>query len=640
MAAVLAGMSFTSCQDVLDEEPRSIFEPGFFETDAGIEGGLTGLYQNLRYLWGNMYYYQSQETGTDEYTWAQSADGNWKDADLSGIGNLTPSSCRADALWGNAFRNINSASSLIVNGEKGGLDKSLLGEARFFRAFYYFDLVRTFGGVPLDLGSGELMPNTTPSRISKRNTVPEVYKAIFADLEKAVADLNDAPRFFGTVSKNTARLVLAKAYLTFAWWLENPNNVATYPAADRKDLNGKSAAQYYQMAYDMALAAINEPGSYKLMDTYRDAFLAEKDYQNTEVMLVADHTESDGFYNGGDLGYAGGNGTESVTVWATTWNYCNIRAFYDNNGEAVQFDPLGREAAQAYGRPWTRMCPTHEALAMFNDRDLDSRFDGSFVSAYRGNWQRNGKSNETAYIDKTEKLPIEKDGIVLLFTDEQVGGVEYPTGGFGDSNMGAGHKAGTSYWIIEPDMVSRYAHPALWKYGTYRTDNNGGMGSPNGALTRPIPILRYSEFYLIAAEAAVKGATGAKSAADLVNVVRERAGKKNWDKMTNAAVSEDNSAALVAKTPANIDIKYILDERAREFFGEGMRWYDLARTQTWEERAGQYTIVDIKDGAYNDKQTIKRTIEKFHYLRPIPQGQLDAMEMTDDEKKAFQNPGY
>ena len=39
-------------------------------------------------------------------------------------------------------------------------------------------------------------------------------------------------------------------------------------------------------------------------------------------------------------------------------------------------------------------------------------------------------------------------------------------------------------------------------------------------------------------------------------------------------------------------------------------------------------------------RTYSRTIEAFHYLRPIPQGQLDGMEMTEEEKDAYQNPGY
>jgi hypothetical protein len=35
-----------------------------------------------------------------------------------------------------------------------------------------------------------------------------------------------------------------------------------------------------------------------------------------------------------------------------------------------------------------------------------------------------------------------------------------------------------------------------------------------------------------------------------------------------------------------------------------------------------------------------RKIETHHYLRPIPTGQLNALEMTDAEKNAYQNPGY
>jgi hypothetical protein len=38
-------------------------------------------------------------------------------------------------------------------------------------------------------------------------------------------------------------------------------------------------------------------------------------------------------------------------------------------------------------------------------------------------------------------------------------------------------------------------------------------------------------------------------------------------------------------------------------------------------------------------QTVTRTIEPKHYIRPIPQGQLDGMDMTPEEKITYQNPG-
>jgi hypothetical protein len=137
----------------------------------------------------------------------------------------------------------------------------------------------------------------------------------------------------------------------------------------------------------------------------------------------------------------------------------------------------------------------------------------------------------------------------------------------------------------------------------------------------------------------VKGATGAVSARDLVNVLRARAGKQTFSVNDNKSVSIDNSAAMVAATPATITIDFILDERSREFWGEGYRWFDLVRTQTWAQRAGTYKIAG-EGYTSKDLETFTRNIPASHYLRPIPQAQIDGMEMSDEEKDAYQNPGY
>ena len=59
---------------------------------------------------------------------------------------------------------------------------------------------------------------------------------------------------------------MSKAYLTYGWWLENPNNIPTYPECDRTDPDGHDAAWYYQQAYDIATEAIDNPGPYGLME--------------------------------------------------------------------------------------------------------------------------------------------------------------------------------------------------------------------------------------------------------------------------------------------------------------------------------------------------------------------------------------
>lgn len=624
--AVLA----SSCSKVLDEQPKTIYTPDFFTTQMGVEGGLTALYAQLRYLYGNAYYYNILTTGTDEATYGASADGNFKSADLSGAEALLPNNANSQNLWGQAFTYINTASGIIENAENVGLDKSMIAEARFFRAFDYFQLVQTFGGVPLDLGAGELAFNNKAIRESVRNTVPEVYtRAIFPDLKTAMNDLPDVPRLTGTLTKNVARLFLAKAYLTYAWWLENPNGIATYPECPRTDPDGHDAKWYFQQAYDLSLLGIENPGPYGLMEHFWEISDGAHD-RNKEIMLYADHTENSEQYNGASLTYGSGGGADNFAGWMLNWNYPGMAA-KDNNGNSM--NPVLRTDQQTCGRPWSRMAPTHEAIATFTDKNKDSRYDGTFVYVFLTNWERGG--NKAEYVVGANGAHIGKNEAFLVFLTEEDPSVEYNY----DSGISMlGQSPNYDYFVVNPTGSSRLMYPKIWKLGPYRT-NTTGTGQPNASHSRPFNIAKFSEFYFIAAEAAVKGATGSKSARELINVLRARAGKwnysVNWDKKVNA----DYSNELTAATPSTITIDYILDERMREYYGDGFRWFDLVRTQTWDKRAGKYTVCGTNKSDHTPV-THTREIEKYHYLRPIPKSQLDNMKMDDAAKEAYQNPGY
>lgn len=624
--AVLA----SSCSKVLDEQPKTIYTPDFFTTQMGVEGGLTALYAQLRYLYGNAYYYSILTTGTDEATYGASADGNFKSADLSGAEALLPNNANSQNLWGQAFTYINTASGIIENAENVGLDKSMIAEARFFRAFDYFQLVQTFGGVPLDLGAGELAFNNKAIRESVRNTVPEVYtRAIFPDLKTAMNDLPDVPRLTGTLTKNVARLFLAKAYLTYAWWLENPNGIATYPECPRTDPDGHDAKWYFQQAYDLSLLGIENPGPYGLMEHFWEISDGAHD-RNKEIMLYADHTENSEQYNGASLTYGSGGGADNFAGWMLNWNYPGMAA-KDNNGNSM--NPVLRTDQQTCGRPWSRMAPTHEAIATFTDKDKDSRYDGTFVYVFLTNWERGG--NKAEYVVGANGAHIGKNEAFLVFLTEEDPSVEYNY----DSGISMlGQSPNYDYFVVNPTGSSRLMYPKIWKLGPYRT-NTTGTGQPNASHARPFNIAKFSEFYFIAAEAAVKGATGSKSARELINVLRARAGKwnysVNWDKQVDA----DYSSELTAATPSTITIDYILDERMREYYGDGFRWFDLVRTQTWDKRAGKYTVCGTNKSDHTPV-VHTREIEKYHYLRPIPKSQLDNMKMDDAAKEAYQNPGY
>jgi starch-binding outer membrane protein, SusD/RagB family len=477
----------------------------------------------------------------------------------------------------------------------------------------------------------------------------------------AVNNLPPSGRVTGGVTRTLARLILAKAYLTYGWWLENPNSIPTYPDVARNDPDEHDAAWYFQQAYDIAVDAIEDPGPFGLQLTYYDVNLGSND-RNNEILLYADHTEGSQQYNGASLEYSNGAAPDNFAVWMGTWNYTELRSakvIYTPKDTVIS--SVQREAVQALGRPWTRMAPTIEAITnTFADKTNDSRYDGTFTTVYRGNWRKSASLSSITSVFNANNLVITQGEPVLTFLDEEpVTPIDYisDTAGTmytaaqrtayngkypGRNNIGAGILSGRSDYVISPQGISRVVYPGLWKLGVYRTDNGTGLGQPNAASTRPFNICKFSELYFIAAEAAVKGATteGGKSAYELINVIRERAGNWRFDNKNNVAKIEDNGAAMIAATPATITIDYILAERSREYFGEGYRWYDLVRTQKWNDLAGTYHIASSTKGDHTATE-FTRTIQPWHYLRPIPQvSQMDAMDMTPEEKYEYQNPGY
>ena len=630
------------CSKVLNEEPRSIFTPGYFKSTNGVMGGLTAMYGHLRYIWGNAYYYDACLTGTDEATYGASGNtGSFGSHDFSGMGSpVSPTNDDAGVLWTTAFPNINTASGIIENATAAGISPALIAEARFFRAFDYFMLVQTFGGVPLDLGAGEMKFNTSTVRTSVRNTVPEVYtKAVFPDLLTAINDLPATGRVTGGVTITVARLYLAKAYLTYAWWLENPNNIPTYPASDRTDPDGHNAAYYYQQAYTVATNAIADPGPFALQPTFYDVNVATNE-RNKEMLLYADHTQSSELNNGASLTYGSGGGQDNFACWMMTWSYPAISSSKTDWSSPSVVNSVQRIALQGYGRPWVRMAPPIEVITnTFADKTNDSRYDGTFETVYRGDWNLAGVTNATLY--NANNMQVTPGSPILTFLpDESAGTIDYSNLPY-KSGVGAGVLTGRADYVISPSAISRIVYPGLWKIGCYRTDNGTSLGQPNASSTRPYYIAKFSELYFIAAEAAVKGATtlAGQSALDLINVIRARAGKWRWNNGGNIAQIADNSAAMKAATPATININYILAERSREYYGEGYRWYDLVRTQKWAELGATYTICGMTYGDHTPK-LYTRTITNNLYLRPIPQGQLDGLDMSDTDKAAYQNPGY
>ena len=88
-----------------------------------------------------------------------------------------------------------------------------------------------------------------------------------------------------------------------------------------------------------------------------------------------------------------------------------------------------REAAQALGRPYTRMAPPIGVFTnTFAEKTLDSRYDGTFSTVYRGNWPKGGITNATLY--NANDLAVTPGQAILSFLEyeSQAAGIVYPSG--------------------------------------------------------------------------------------------------------------------------------------------------------------------------------------------------------------------
>lgn len=124
-------------------------------------------------------------------------------------------------------------------------------------------------------------------------------------------------------------------------------------------------------------------------------------------------------------------------------------------------------------------------------------------------------------------------------------------------------------------------------------------------------IIRFADMYMMRAEAYFHK-DRKHLAADDINVIRRRAAEAGYE--------EDMEIDA-----GDVTLDFILDERAREFGGEMMRWFDLKRTDKLLER------VRLHNPEASDY------IQEHHRLRPIPQSQFDGMP---DPETLGQNQGY
>ncbi len=262
--AAILGFLFTGCEDMLDVETTASLnvEDGVITTEERATLAINGMYDGLQpdeyygnYIitYGDLAADNLDHTGTFV---------NSKQIDNNQV--LTENIILND-VWDQLYYVINMANTIIedvpsIEGIDQGLSDRMTGEAYFIRALTYFNLVKSWGGVPLQL---------TPVRDSKdvekrgRNSVEEVYDQIESDLDEAIARLGDF-MVNGRANIWAARALKARAHL----------------------YQGE-----YQNAHDMADEIITN-GPYTLVEDYTSIFDYTSPY-SAESIFEVDFNEQD-----------------------------------------------------------------------------------------------------------------------------------------------------------------------------------------------------------------------------------------------------------------------------------------------------------------------------------------------------------
>ena len=264
------------CAD-LDLQPTDMIAEDAVKKDPKlVEAFLTKIYANANFEPNEGRGYPNQDRLTDavlggEYTlmapWQQGIQASTHVPTASGAHSRI-----AKFQYGN----IRSANEIIEILSEASFDpqmvKQQIAEAKFLRAWMYFEMVKRLGGVPLELEPKQV-DDPVDELMIPRSSLKDCYDQIIADLDAGIADLPPTA-ISGKATSMAARALKSRAALFAAriakYHPQSANGLTSIPAS--------SAQAYYQMAHGAASAVIESgrhplyKGGANLVDNFSEIF--------------------------------------------------------------------------------------------------------------------------------------------------------------------------------------------------------------------------------------------------------------------------------------------------------------------------------------------------------------------------------
>lgn len=674
LLALATSTSFTSCSDsFLDEEYKSGYQTPYLQTPEGVFDLSTSLYANLRFWFAYDWAHATTQIGVDEFSiGTDNSNEAWNIYDnrlgptvVTQNGNTAAS----EVIWDEMYYGIASANKVIAYAD-AITDKEkhdmVLGEGYFLRGYNYYRLCAQYGSVVLITE-----PTEGVVRTFNRSSEEDCLALVIDDLQKAYESLPEKSieSLRGKLGwdKYTAAHFLAKALmLRVSERNDSWNN--TYKSEDLTRI--------------VTLCDAIIGSHHKLAQDYRDLWnWTGTDCEAetlSEWLLVAQFNKD-----------AAADGRYGNRI------YSNFNPQFSN---AVFGNWIQR--GQWVGVDFQRCRPTEYNYMCF-DKVNDSRFWKSFRTIFNAN--RNLGESSYDKPDGTKYVIAEAgDPVIMFIPNGTKANNIYYAEDWNQYQFGERGKSTFKYNGKDvPNAILHYTKNGQWNTypdnvfcGLCKVEDGTRDDEKNDYSSRDGVLARVAETYLLKAEALVRQ-NKYQEAINVINILRERAEYKpgedrtihtdgnqafetnsQYEKYTtyykahskvntyvlSTGVSDfsdatDLTISSYTQLPEEDELilsklngvkgyscsgdyermlNFIMNERTRELDGEWVRWEDLSRTKLLVPRAY----------AFNKEVATSASLDDHHVLRPIPQSFIDGLTnedgsaLSDEQKKALQNPGY
>ena len=698
--SMLTLLGTTSCSDdFLKEDAGHLYTDALLETSDGALSMAAGLYGNIRWHFGYEWAYGITLYGCDEFTnGADLTSEPWNTYDnrlnpldcTPALGAANKNCPAVSALWDQMYYGISTANLIISKADNVKDEASrnkALGEAHFLRGYNYYRLFCQYGGVALETepANGDVKKNF------ERATEEETLSLIIDDFEKAYNMLpEDKWRGNGTWTKYTAAHFLAKALL-----YRQSERSASWGSKYGKDADLNRVIALC----DEVIAAC--PLAEDYADLYAKWTGVDCPNENLpEILMAAEHNEDNvtqgrfgnrtynyfdpqfsnfsggwvqrGQYIGGmdfqrcrptEYTYSAFDNVNDARMWKTFKTVYGLNNAAKKDADVIEANGITADQMPDLG---------DEGIIFILNKKSDTRFDGNpygtfgrggdvhnFVNPLTGKWVPN------AFVTFQNGQYVLNTYTGNPSTSNVFCGINKTADGTRTGEKGDAHRdvimarTGETYLVKAEAQVrlGRYQEAVntvnvlrargQWKKGedrSYYTDGSmaflkaeGGMADNSTAAATSVKKNKDKAGKMLSNTEAYYASMTHKNTYYLSTGIAETTEASDLQiKSYSQLPAEDEEILKAIGASGDYDrmLNFIFNERTRELLGEWNRWDELARTGLLVRRAKAFN----PEAAPN--------VQERHMYRPIPQKFIDTLQnedgsnLSDAEKKAWQNPGY